>query len=211
VNTKLVPQEERPRSLLDLTQPKWKGKVAMAKPLFGTTATQAACLFEALGQARAEKLFNDLAANSVHIVPGNKQAAEAVSHGEVAVGMTDTDDAMEEKESGQPVEIIFPDREKNAEFPRLGTLFIPNTVALIKGAPNPDGAKKLIDFLLSAEIEAKLAENASHQIPLNPQVKAKLPEAILTPKDVHVMDVDFEKAADMWDHSQAFLRNLFAR
>jgi iron(III) transport system substrate-binding protein len=211
VNTKLVPEAERPKSLLDLTQPRWKGKVAMAKPLFGTTATQAACLFEALGPERAEQFFKDLAANSVHIVPGNKQAAEAVSHGEVAIGMTDTDDAMEEKESGQAVEIIFPDREKNQESPRMGTLYIPNTLALIRGAPNADGGKKFIDFLLSAEVETKLAENASHQIPLNPQVKAKLPEVILTPSQVHVMDVDFEKAADMWERSQTFLRNLFAR
>src|SRR5436305_4265895 len=35
VNTQLVPESERPRSLLDLTDPKWKGKVAIAKPLFG--------------------------------------------------------------------------------------------------------------------------------------------------------------------------------
>jgi iron(III) transport system substrate-binding protein len=211
VNTKLVPEGKRPKSLLELTHPRWKGKVAMAKPLFGTTATQAACLFEALGPERAEQFYKDLAANGVHIVPGNKQAAEAVSHGEVAIGMTDTDDAMEEKEGNQPVEIIFPDREKNPEYPRLGTLFIPNTLALIRGAPNADGGRKLIDFLLSAEVEAKLAENASHQIPLNSQVKAKLPEAILTPSAVHATEVDFEKAADMWERSQTFLRNLFAR
>jgi iron(III) transport system substrate-binding protein len=211
VNTKLVPEAERPKSLLDLTQPRWKGKVAMAKPLFGTTATQAACHFEALGPERAEQFYKDLAANGVHIVPGNKQAAEAVSHGEVAIGMTDTDDAMEEKEGGQPVDIIFPDREKNPEYPRLGTLYIPNTLALIRGAPNAEGGKKLIDFLLSAEVETKLAENASHQIPLNPQVKAKLPEVIRTPATIQVMDVGFEKAADMWERSQTFLRNLFAR
>ncbi|HLW65142.1 MAG TPA: extracellular solute-binding protein [Gemmataceae bacterium] len=211
VNMKLVPEVERPKSLLELTQPKWKGKVAMAKPLFGTTATQAACLFEAMGPERAEQFYKNLAANGVQIVPGNKQAAEAVSHGEVAIGVTDTDDAMEEKEGGQPVDIIFPDREKNSDFPRMGTLYIPNTLALIRGAPNADGGKKLIDFLLSAEVEQKLADNASHQIPLNPQVKAKLPEVIVAPSQVHVMDVDFEKAADMWERSQTFLRNLFAR
>src|SRR5215475_14385375 len=31
-----VPAAERPKSLLDLTQPRWRGRVAMAKPLFGT-------------------------------------------------------------------------------------------------------------------------------------------------------------------------------
>lgn len=211
VNTKLVPEKDRPRSLLELTQAKWKGRVAMAKPLFGTTATQAACLFEALGPETAERFFRDLAANGVQIVPGNKQAAEAVSHGDAAVGFTDTDDAIGEVANKQPVTIVFPDREKNSAYPRLGTLFIPNTVALLKNCPNPDGGRKLIDFLLSAEIEARLAENESHQIPLNPEVKATLPSEILTPRDVHPMQVDFEKAADLWQRSQAFLRDLFAR
>src|SRR5262245_2857269 len=44
-NTTLVPEAARPKSVLDLTTPFWKDKVAIAKPLFGTTATQAACLF----------------------------------------------------------------------------------------------------------------------------------------------------------------------
>src|SRR3954470_4010415 len=43
VNTQLVPEAERPKGLLELTHRKWKGKLAIAKPLFGTSATQAAC------------------------------------------------------------------------------------------------------------------------------------------------------------------------
>src|SRR5262249_42922338 len=53
VNTKLVTDAERPRSLLDLTAPQWKGRIAIAKPQFGTSATQAACLFEVLGVPEA--------------------------------------------------------------------------------------------------------------------------------------------------------------
>jgi iron(III) transport system substrate-binding protein len=211
VNTKLVPEKERPRSILDLTNPRWSGKVALAKPQFGTTATQAACLFEVLGPEAAEKFYIDLAANKVRIVPGNKQAAESVSSGDVAIGLTDTDDAIGEVESGHPVALVFPDREKNEKLPRLGTLFIPNTLALIKGSPNPDGGRRLIDFLLSENSEAKLAKSASHQIPLNPNVKAELPAQILTPRDAHPMAVDFEKATDLWDHSQAAMTRIFAR
>ena len=93
----------------------------------------------------------------------------------------------------------------------MGTLFIPNTVAVIHGCPNPDGARKLVDFLLSPEVEGRLAETASHQIPLNPQVKANLPKEILRPEAVKTMNVDFEKAADLWDEAQTFLRNEFSR
>src|SRR5207253_5761017 len=40
VNTQLVKESDRPRSLLDLTDARWKGLAAIAKPQFGTSATQ---------------------------------------------------------------------------------------------------------------------------------------------------------------------------
>jgi hypothetical protein len=69
----------------------------------------------------------------------------------------------------------------------------------------------LVDYLLSAEVESKLAEGPSHQIPLNPQVKAKLPPGLPTPDQVKVMQVDWEKAADKWEESQRFLADEFGR
>lgn len=39
-NTNLVNMDERPLSIFDLAKPIWKGQVAMANPLFGTTSTQ---------------------------------------------------------------------------------------------------------------------------------------------------------------------------
>lgn len=212
VNTTLLPNEaDRPKSLLDLTDPKWNGKLAMAKPQFGTTATQAACLFEVLGSDSAKGFYRGLKANGITLVAGNKQVAQGVARGDFAVGLTDTDDALMELNEKKPVAIIFPDRAGHSIHPRLGTLYIPNTVALIKGCPNPDGAKKLIDYLLRPESEVRLAEGGGFQIPLNPNASAKLPPALLTPSQVKVMAVDFEKAADLWDEAQAFLRDEFAR
>jgi iron(III) transport system substrate-binding protein len=210
VNTNLVREADRPRSLLELTDPRWKGRVAMAKPQFGTSATQAACLFEVLGPEKARRFYLGLRDNAVKIVPGNKQVAEGVGQGQFAIGITDTDDAMAEVEAGRPVTIVFPDRDRS-EGDRMGTLFLPNTVAVIRSCPNPEGARKLVDYLLSAEVEAKLAETASHQIPLNPQVKARLPKEIVRPDAIKTMEVDFDKAADLWDEVQTFLRNEFAR
>jgi iron(III) transport system substrate-binding protein len=213
VNTKMVPRKaDRPRGLFDLLKPRWKGQVAMAKPEFGTTATQAACLFQALGKKEARRFYLGLRDNGVQIRAGNKQVAEGVGNGEVAVGLTDTDDALEEVKAGHPVAIIFPDRDGDRAHPNLGTLFIPNTVAIVRGSPDPEGARRLVDYLLSAEVETRLAEGGSHQIPLNPTVRAKLPPELATPWTVRrVMRVDFVKAADLWDEVQSFLRNEFAR
>ncbi len=207
VNTNLVAEAERPKRLFDLTDAKWRGRVAMAKPLFGTTATQTACLFEVLGPVRAKAFYQDLHANGVRIVPGNKQVAVGVANGDFAVGLTDTDDAMIEVARGKPVAFIFADREPNAEFPRMGVLYIPNTLALVRKGPNPDGGRKLIDYLLNRE--EQLAAGGGFQIPLNPAVKVDLPNAIPRPEAVTRMQVDFERAADQWDEVQEFLRNLF--
>ncbi len=214
VNTQLVPEKDRPHSLLDLADPRWRGRLAMAVPLYGTTATQAACLFAVLGPDKAREYYLALKANGVQLAPGNKQAAEWVGQGRapagaaIAVGVTDTDDAMAEVEAGRPVEIIFPDRDAPADG-RLGTLFLPNTLCILKGCPNPAGARKLVDFLLSAPVESALAEGESHQLPVNPEVKAKLPPALAPAKGARPMRVDWEKAAEHWEEAQAFLAKEF--
>jgi iron(III) transport system substrate-binding protein len=210
VNTRLVKEADRPRSLLDLADPRWRGRAAMARPQFGTSATQAACLFEVLGADNARRYYRDLKANGVQVVPGNKQVADAVGRGEAAVGVTDTDDALDAMKHNPDVAMIFPDRDR-PDGEKMGTLFIPNTVAIIKGSPNPDGARKLVDYLLSPEVEKKLAESDSHQVPLNPQVKATLPKGMETPRTVKVMQVDFDQAGKLWDEVQRFLIDEFAR
>ena len=137
VNTKLVAEADRPKGINDLLDPKWKGKIGIAKPLFGTTATHAACLFAAWGDEKAKGYFHDLKANGVQVFSGNKQVATAVGSGQIAFGMTDTDDAMGEIEAGSPVAIIYPDRNPG----ELGTLFIPNTLAIMKGVCPPESGR----------------------------------------------------------------------
>lgn len=204
VNTELVPEAEWPKSIKDLTDPKWKGKAGLAKPLFGTTATHAACLFAAWGDEEAKSYFQAIKDNGVSILSGNKQVAQAVGAGQLAFGMTDTDDAMGELAEGHPVAIVYPDAAPD----QLGTLFLPNTIAVIKGAPHPDAAKALAGYLLSPEIESALAEGPSAQIPLLAGTPA--PARVETPKSVHAMPADFARAAAVWDTTAAFLAELFA-
>ncbi|MGP0063377.1 MAG: extracellular solute-binding protein [Isosphaeraceae bacterium] len=203
VNTKLVAESDRPRGIKDLIDPKWKGKIGIAKPLFGTTATHAACLSIAWGEEKAQQFFRDLKANGVQVLSGNKQVATAVGSGQIAFGLTDTDDAMGEVDAGSPVAIIYPDREPD----QLGTLFIPNTLAIIKGAPDGDAARALADHLLSPEVEAALAGGPSAQIPLlkSTEVSAR----VETPKTVHAMAVDFEAAVKVWNRTATFLASEF--
>ena len=203
VNTDLVKPAERPQSIEDLGNPKWRGRVGIAKPLFGSTASHAACLFAAWGDDRAEAYFRRLKDNRIQVLGGNKQVAVEVGRGRLAFGLTDTDDALEERDGGQPVEIIYPDQQPGG----IGTLFIPNTLAIVKGCPHPAAARRLVEYLLSPEVEAKLAVGPSGQIPLNPQVKVK--PKVETPETVRAMQVDFSAAADKWDTAVQFLRDEF--
>src|ERR1022692_10610 len=90
INTEKVRKEDFPKSLWDLTEPRFKGKIAMAKPLFGTTATQAACLFQSWGKDKAIDFYRKLKVNDVELVAGNKQVAAGVGIGQHAIGLTDT-------------------------------------------------------------------------------------------------------------------------
>ena len=203
VNTKVVSEEERPKSIHDLTDPKWKGRIGIAKPLFGTTASHAACLFAAWGDEQAKEFFLALKANGVQILSGNKQVAQAVAAGQIAFGLTDTDDAIIEIDGAQPVVIVYPDRGADD----LGTLFIPNTVCIVKGCSHPAAARKLVDYLLTPAVEEKLALCPSAQIPLNPAVAIE--PRVETLKTVKAMPVDFTAAAKKWDAVAKFLREAF--
>lgn len=203
VNTDLVPDDERPQSIEDMADPKWRGQVGLAKPLFGTTATHAACLFAVWGDEAAQEFFRRVKANDVQILAGNKQVALAVAAGQLAWGWTDTDDAIIEIEKGMPVAIVYPDQGEG----QLGTLFIPNTLAIIRGGPNPLAARQLVDYLLSPQVEDKLAQGPSAQIPLHPESTAT--PRVETPATVKSMQVDFEAAARKWDRAAEFLREQF--
>ena len=205
VNTNLVAPDQRPRSILDLADPRWRGRTGLAKPLFGSTATHVAALFAALGTDHARSFLASLKANGVQIQSGNRAVAMNVANGTLAFGLTDTDDAMEEVQAGSPVTIVYPDAEPNA----LGVLFIPNTLAIVKGGPHPDAARRLADYLLSPTVETTLARSESAQIPLNPAVTVGA--RVKTPADVHAMPVDWAAAARAFDTAASSVEELLLR
>ncbi len=202
-NTELVKPEEVPQSIFELTKPKWKEQVALAFPLFGTTATHAAALFVHLGDEKAKGYFEALKNNNVVIVAGNSTSRDRVQDGELKIGFTDTDDANVAIQAGKPVDTIYPDKEG------IGTLLIPNTVALIANCPHPEEGKKLIDYLLSKEVEEKLAFSGSAQMPVRKGVKT--PAHVPPFESIKAMEVDFEEIADEMEHSSKILQNLFVR
>jgi iron(III) transport system substrate-binding protein len=176
-----------PRSVFDLADPRWKGQVAIADPRFGSTSFHVAALYAELGDERADDFFRRLKANDVRIVDGNSVVRDLVARGDALVGLTDTDDVNVAIEAKQPVAMILPDRDG------IGVPVMPNMVSLVAGAPHADEGKRLIDYLLSPEVERRLAESEAVQIPLHADVAG--PRNIPPISTFKPMTLDYAKAA----------------
>jgi iron(III) transport system substrate-binding protein len=199
-NKNLVKQNEVPNSIYDLLNPKWKDNCAIANPLFGTTSFHIAALFTELGDEKAKEYLIGLKQNDVLIATSNGDVKKRVADGEIAIGIVDTDDAITAIREGKPVGMIFPDQKG------VGSLIVPNAVSLIKNSPNSENGKKLIDYLLSSEVEMQLAKLAA-QIPII-KTDYQIPEMPNTKSinDIKSMNIDYEKAAAKLEDIQPLLK-----
>ena len=196
-NTNLLQSEYVPQSIFDLANERYAGKIAIANPLFGTTSFHFAALFSSLGDEKAKQLLTALKENKVVIATSNGDVKKRVAQGEVWCGLTDTDDAFTAKNEGAPVDFLFLDQNG------IGNLIIPNTVSLVKGSPNSENGKLLIDYLLSRETEEKLAVSCA-QMPLHKGVNT--PAGIPSLDNIAPMKIDYEMTAQKLEEIQGFLK-----
>jgi iron(III) transport system substrate-binding protein len=136
-------------------------------------------------------------ANRIRIATSNGEVRDLVAAGEVAWGVVDTDDAHVALVQQKPVGVVYPDQDGP------GTLLMPNMVAMIKGGPHPEHARKLIDYLLSAEVEEALAFSPAAQMPLGSD--AKRPDGMLAIGSMKNMGLDYKKVAETVETIQPFL------
>lgn len=191
VNTDLVPADQRPKSVMDLLDSRFKGKACIANPLFGTTSMHAAALFAALGDEKAKEFFEGFIANGGRILSSNGEVRRRVAAGDFAIGLTDTDDYNVARLEKKPVDVVYPDTDG------MGTVIIPNCAVLIAGAPHADNGRKFIDYLLTAETEQALAESEAAQMPVRPA--ATIPAHLTPLSRLKPMPVDYSRLASWLD------------
>lgn len=125
-------------SLLELTNAAWRGRVAVAYPMFGTTATHLHALRQYWGDALWETWCRGLLANEPLLLDGNSQVVKAVGSGRATIGLTDSDDILAGQREQLPV----------ASWPLTAdTLVIPNALGIARGGPNLEGARQLAVYL----------------------------------------------------------------
>jgi len=149
VNTNQLDPALAPQSLLELTNSVWRGRVALAYPLFGTTATHFLALRQHWGDEGWRAWCHALQANQPFVVDGNSVVVRLVGQGQAAVGLTDSDDIAAGQREGYPI-VAQPLNEE--------TLLIPNAVAMVRGAPRPQTAAVLMDYLRAPATVLRLVE-----------------------------------------------------
>lgn len=148
-NPKFVALTNAPRSLTELTNAVWRGRVSVAFPLFGTTSAHFLALRQHWGEAGWLTWCRALAANKPWIEEGNSQVAQRVGRGQAWIGLTDSDDVFNARHEGLSI-LPLP--------PSVELLRLPNTVGVIRGAPHPEAAEALFRFLQSPKVSAALVQ-----------------------------------------------------
>ncbi len=144
-NTNLVSEKDVPKSIFELTNPKWKGKLAIAGTRERTTLAWATALVALKGEAFTRDYLKGLHANDLKILTDNTEVWQGVGRGEFAIGLTNSPNYYLARQNNLPVGVVYPDQDAGG----FGTPINPNAVAVIKGAANTEAARKFIDFVLS--------------------------------------------------------------
>ena len=190
VNTDKLPLASAPRSLHELTNTAWHGKIALAYPLFGTTATHFLALRQFWGAERWLAWCQALHANQPFLVDGNSVAVKLVGKGEAWLGLTDSDDIAAEAREGAPISPLPLTDE---------SLLIANTVAVIRNTPNPHNAQLLFDYLQQPVIAQRLIQANA--------LEGAGPDS----RSVKTLDPDWPRILQNLEPATASLQQIFLR
>ncbi|MFQ5590770.1 MAG: ABC transporter substrate-binding protein [Phycisphaerae bacterium] len=163
-----ISRDKIPTSWKELASPAHVKTAVMANPLFGTTRGHVAAMAAMWGGNGMRDWLRKMRDGGMRVVDGNSAAVREVIAGRAVLALTDTDDVWVAQRSGASLDLCYPDMGGG------GTILIPCSVAIIKGAPNLEGARRLVDFLISAEVERMLAQSESRNVPVRKALRTEL-------------------------------------
>ena len=165
----------------DLLKPELKGEIQVANPnSSGTAYTALASLVQIMGEDKAFAYLKDLNSNVSQYTKSGSAPVKAAARGETGLGIVFMHDAISQAASGFPVKPIAPCE---------GTGYEIGSMSIVKGARNMDNAKACYDWALTPEVQSRMKDAKSFQLPSN-KAAAVPPEA---PKfeDIKLTDYDF--------------------
>jgi iron(III) transport system substrate-binding protein len=190
VNTDVLKPEAYPHSFRDLTDPKFKGHIGIANPLFGGMAAHMAALFSVLGEKNARQWLTGLKANDCALCAGMADVRDRVALGELWFGITSTVDAHIAVDGGKPVTIIYPDQGPTD----IGCMNGFNAAAIIAGAPHRKEAEQFLRFLMTPQTERILADGPAQNFGMLPDSVARNIRPGWIPRGIKEMNINWSAA-----------------
>jgi iron(III) transport system substrate-binding protein len=144
--------KEPPKTFKELTDPKWKGKIAMPSPLLSGTAYVAA---GELSSKYQWKYFEDLKNNGLVVEEGNSAIQNKLLRGEYEAVMILEENILKMAAKGEPVKVVYPED---------GTIVIPSPIAIFNTSKNQEAAKAVLDWFLSKEGQEVIVKGWMHSV-----------------------------------------------
>ena len=153
VNTKMVKDAEIPKTWAELSDPKWKGKVASARSDNSGSAFQQMTTVLTAGGDKGWDVYGKLAKNFI-FSDSSGAVPRFVADGEAPLGLTLEDNALEYVAGGAPAKVAYI---------QDGTTASPDGVGLVKGGPNSENGKRFIEWALSKKTQEELVKEAGRR------------------------------------------------
>lgn len=182
-NADLVDEADLPASVDDLVTEPYRGRVAVAPPNGSFQDFVSAMRVERGDDATADWLAG-LVANDVATYANNNSIVDAVSRGEIEMGLVNhyyNARFLDENPNLKSVNHRFQDGD-------IGALVLPSTASVVAGSDQPDAAAAFIEFLLSDDAQQYFAEE-TFEYPLVAGVPA--PSALPPLADQDAPEVDY--------------------
>lgn len=176
---------EVPQTWEDLLKPEWKGKIAYCSPAKSGSAYTQLCtmLYGHGGKEDGWNFIKDFYANlDGKLLDSSSKCHKMVADGEFHVGLT-LEKAAVKYANNDNVGFVYP---------ADGTSAVPDGVALVKNAPNPDNAKLFIDFVTSAECQERQSQKWGRR-PAREDVE--VPAGMAKLNEIKLVDYDFDWAS----------------
>lgn len=191
-NKTLVKPEEL-KSLLDLADPKWKGKIAI--PNSGSEYLQAgvSVIRATQGDAKTKQFLQGLKDNAGdQVYQKSSQIVEAVAKGQVALGIVNHYYIYRHLAANPsaPIAAFMPDQQEGG----MGAIMNVAGIGIVKSTKHLDSAKLLVEFLV-AQAGQKLFADLDKEYPLHPEVKAD--PALIERKSFRAAQVPLTKLAEL--------------
>jgi iron(III) transport system substrate-binding protein len=187
-NTEIFKQKgyKEPVCWADLLAPELKGEIQIANPnSSGTAYTALASLVQIMGEDKAFEYLKSLNANISQYTKSGSAPVKAAARGETGLGIVFMHDAVAQTAEGFPVKSIAPCE---------GTGYEIGSMSIVKGARNMDNAKAWYDWSLKPEVQSRMKDAKSFQLPSNKS--AEIPKEAPRFEDIKLIDYDFKTYGD---------------